>query len=97
MLDSNKIPYANWAVDDAPEASAALKPGTAATSVGSDSVLTASGKFIKAKLKSMNLGVSCSSGQVTEAPEFCASVYVEVKSRFRKLKIAIRAHVYYND
>ncbi|KAI1710261.1 cellulase (glycosyl hydrolase family 5) domain-containing protein [Ditylenchus destructor] len=59
VLDQNKISYANWAVDDAPEASAALKPGTSPTQVGEDSVLTDSGKFIKAKLKSMSSGVSC--------------------------------------
>lgn len=62
MLDANKIPYANWAVDNAPEASAALKQGTAPSAVGSDGSLSPSGKFIKAKLRSMKLGVSCSSG-----------------------------------
>lgn len=59
MLDKNKISYANWAVDDAPESSAALKPGTQPTQVGNDNALTESGKFIKAKLRSMNNGVKC--------------------------------------
>ncbi|KAH7706316.1 beta-1,4-endoglucanase [Aphelenchoides avenae] len=68
MLDSNKIAYANWAMDDAPEASAALKPGTSPTAVGQDSSLTDSGKFIKAKLRSMNLGVSCSGSSPSPAP-----------------------------
>lgn len=61
MLDAEKIPYVNWCIgdDDTPGASAALEGGTPATAVGQDSVLTASGKFIKAKLRSMALGVSC--------------------------------------
>nr|BAB68522.1 beta-1,4-endoglucanase [Pratylenchus penetrans] len=60
FLDNNKISYANWAVDAKSESSAALNPGTQPSQISSDSVLTASGSFVKAKLKSQNNGVSCS-------------------------------------
>jgi len=60
FLDANKISYANWAIDNKSEASAALQPGTSSSQVGDDSRLTESGKLVKNKLKSQNNGVSCS-------------------------------------
>uniref|UniRef100_A0A915MX30 Glycoside hydrolase family 5 domain-containing protein n=1 Tax=Meloidogyne javanica TaxID=6303 RepID=A0A915MX30_MELJA len=60
FLDSNKISYANWALDNKAEAAAALTPGTTPSQVGDDSRLTASGKLVKNKLKSMKNGISCS-------------------------------------
>nr|VDC48532.1 endoglucanase-8 [Pratylenchus vulnus] len=60
FLDNNKISYANWALDAKSEGSAALKSGTQPAQAGSDSVLTASGKLVKQKLKSQSNGVSCS-------------------------------------
>nr|CDM79919.1 endoglucanase-2 precursor [Pratylenchus vulnus]CDM79920.1 endoglucanase-2 precursor [Pratylenchus vulnus] len=59
FLENNKISYANWAVDAKSEGSAALNPGTQPSQVGSDSVLTASGKLVKDQLKSKSNGVSC--------------------------------------
>lgn len=56
FLDGKKISYANWAIDNKSEAAAALNPGTQPLQLGSDSVLTASGKLVKAKLKSQNNG-----------------------------------------
>jgi endoglucanase len=56
FLDSNKISYANWAVDNKAEGSAALKPGTTSSQVGDDWRLTTSGRLVKNKLKSMNNG-----------------------------------------
>jgi len=56
FLEANKISYANWAVDAKSEGSAALVPGTQPSQVGSDSVLTASGKLVKAKLLASNNG-----------------------------------------
>uniref|UniRef100_A0A1I8BHD4 Cellulase domain-containing protein n=1 Tax=Meloidogyne hapla TaxID=6305 RepID=A0A1I8BHD4_MELHA len=56
FLDSNKISYANWALDNKAEAAAALTPGTTPAQVGDDSRLTASGKLVKNKLKSMKNG-----------------------------------------
>nr|ABX79356.1 GHF5 endoglucanase precursor [Pratylenchus coffeae] len=60
--ENNKISYANWAVDAKSEGSAALNPGTSPSQVGSDSVLTASGKLVKAQLVGKSNGVSCSGG-----------------------------------
>jgi len=60
FLDNNKISYANWAIDNKNEGAAALTPGTTSSQVGDDSRLTASGQFVKNKLKSQNNGVSCS-------------------------------------
>jgi endoglucanase len=59
FCDQNKISYVNWAIDDKSEGSAALIPGTTAQQVGDDSRLTASGSFVKNKLKSQNNGVRC--------------------------------------
>nr|BAB68523.1 beta-1,4-endoglucanase [Pratylenchus penetrans] len=60
FLDNNKISYVNWALDAKNEKSAALNPGTQPSQVGSDSVLSESGKLVKAQLKKQNNGVSCS-------------------------------------
>ncbi|CAK5091001.1 unnamed protein product [Meloidogyne enterolobii] len=57
FLDSNKISYANWAIDNKAEAAASLTPGTTPSQVGDDSRLTASGKLVKNKLKSMKNGI----------------------------------------
>ncbi|KAI6171371.1 Endoglucanase [Aphelenchoides bicaudatus] len=67
FLDANQISYANWAIDNKAEAAAALNPGTTSSQVGDDSVLTASGQLVKAKLKSQNNGVSCSGSSNTNA------------------------------
>jgi endoglucanase len=60
FLDNNKISYVNWALDAKNEKSAALNPGTQPSQVGSDSVLSESGKLVKAQLKKQNNGNSIS-------------------------------------
>jgi len=58
FLDKNNMSYLNWAIEDKSEGAAALLPGTSASQVGDDSKLTASGKYVKAMIKSKNTGVS---------------------------------------
>ncbi|GAA3387783.1 cellulase family glycosylhydrolase [Streptomyces roseoviridis] len=51
LLDQLKIGYANWTYSDAPESSAALRPGTCAGGdYGSSGVLTESGALIKSRI-----------------------------------------------
>jgi endoglucanase len=51
LLDQLKISYANWTYSDAPEGSAALKPGTCSgTDYSSEGVLTESGALIKNRI-----------------------------------------------
>ncbi|MER7623073.1 cellulase family glycosylhydrolase [Streptomyces sp. NPDC126503] len=51
LLDQLKIGYANWTYSDAPESSAALRPGTCnGTDYSSSGVLTESGALIKSRI-----------------------------------------------
>ncbi|NED32609.1 cellulase family glycosylhydrolase [Streptomyces sp. SID8499] len=51
LLDQLKISYANWTYSDAPEGSAALKPGTCGGSdYGGSAVLTESGALVKSRI-----------------------------------------------
>ncbi len=51
LLDQLKISYANWTYSDAPEGSAALKPGTCGGSdYSSSAVLTESGALMKSRI-----------------------------------------------
>ncbi|WBC17956.1 cellulase family glycosylhydrolase [Micromonospora sp. WMMA1998] len=52
LLDRLKISYANWTYSDAPEGSAALRPGTcAAGTFAGTSVLTESGAFMRNRIR----------------------------------------------
>ncbi|ASY34930.1 MULTISPECIES: cellulase family glycosylhydrolase [unclassified Streptomyces] len=51
LLDQQQISYANWTFSDAPESSAALKPGTCdGTDYASAGTLTESGTLLKARI-----------------------------------------------
>ncbi|MGW0466260.1 cellulase family glycosylhydrolase [Streptomyces sp. NPDC003027] len=53
LLDQLKIGYANWTYSDAPESSAALRPGTCnGSDYSSSAVLTESGALIKSRISS---------------------------------------------
>ncbi|MCK1809460.1 cellulase family glycosylhydrolase [Micromonospora sp. R42106] len=52
LLDRLKISYANWTFSDAPEGSAALRPGTCASgSFSGTSVLTQSGAYMRDRIR----------------------------------------------
>ncbi len=52
LLDRLKISYANWTLSDAPEGSAALRPGTCASgSFSGTSVLTESGAYMRERIR----------------------------------------------
>ncbi|KAH7713627.1 beta-1,4-endoglucanase [Aphelenchoides avenae] len=59
LMDTLKVSYVNWAIDDKTESSAALVPGTQPGQLGDDSKLSTSGKFIKAMLVARNSKLNC--------------------------------------
>lgn len=75
-MDSLKVSYVNWAIDDKTESSAALVPGTQPGQLGDDSKLSASGKFIKAMLIARNPKLNCGAAPpptTTQAPATTAA------------------------
>nr|VDC58062.1 Pv-eng-5 [Pratylenchus vulnus] len=60
FLDGLNISYANWAVDQKSESSAALISGTPVSGVGTSSYWTTSGAYVNAHLQTQSNGVSCS-------------------------------------
>lgn len=50
FLNANKLSWANWSLFDKNETASALVPGASTTGVWTDASLTASGKWVKAKL-----------------------------------------------
>ncbi|KAL7073310.1 hypothetical protein ACQ4LE_006961 [Meloidogyne hapla] len=57
FLDKNKISYLNWSVSNKAESASVLTPGSNANHVGDNNHLTASGRIIKNKLRSMKNGL----------------------------------------
>jgi endoglucanase len=55
-LDQNQISWANWSLCDKDEASAALRPGGAIDGAWIDSELSASGIYVRDKLRNHGLG-----------------------------------------
>jgi endoglucanase len=49
-MDTHKLSWVNWSMSDRGESSAALLPGTGVTGPWKDSVLSESGKWVKAKI-----------------------------------------------
>ena len=56
FLDANQISYINWSMVNREENTAAILPSCSASQVTVDSCLTASGRLVRDKLRSVNSG-----------------------------------------
>jgi endoglucanase len=56
-MDKHKLSHCNWSVADKVETASILKPGASAQGGWSDDELTASGKFVRAEIRSKNKAI----------------------------------------
>jgi endoglucanase len=63
-MDDNKLSWCNWSIADKTETSAALRPGASTSGNWTSNNLTASGAYVRDKLRQMNSGYTYGGGGI---------------------------------